>query len=47
VHTATLGTQQFIGSFDTNWQAVLAVRTLALVPPLVFYAVFRVSSCAA
>jgi len=36
----TLGTQQFIGSFATNWQAVLAALTLALVPPLVFYAVF-------
>ncbi len=38
--TVTLGTQQFIGSFATNWQAVLAALTLALVPPLVFYAVF-------
>jgi raffinose/stachyose/melibiose transport system permease protein len=40
VRTVTLGTQQFIGSFGTNWQAVLASLTLALVPPLVFYAVF-------
>jgi raffinose/stachyose/melibiose transport system permease protein len=40
VRTVTLGTQQFIGSFGTNWQAVLAALTLALVPPLVFYAVF-------
>ncbi len=40
VRTVTLGTQQFIGSFGTNWQAVLASLTLALVPPLVFYAMF-------
>lgn len=40
VRTVTLGTQQFIGSFGTNWQAVLASLSLAVVPPLVFYAVF-------
>jgi raffinose/stachyose/melibiose transport system permease protein len=40
VRTVTLGTQQFIGSFATNWQAVLASLTLALVPPLAFYSVF-------
>jgi raffinose/stachyose/melibiose transport system permease protein len=40
VRTLTLGTQQFIGSFATNWQAVLASLTLALIPPLVFYIVF-------
>jgi raffinose/stachyose/melibiose transport system permease protein len=40
VRTVTLGTQQFIGSFSTNWQAVLASLTLALVPPLTFYALF-------
>jgi raffinose/stachyose/melibiose transport system permease protein len=40
VRTVTLGTQQFIGSFSTDWQAVLASLTLALVPPLVFYVVF-------
>jgi raffinose/stachyose/melibiose transport system permease protein len=40
VRTVTLGTQQFIGSFSTNWQAVLASLTLALVPPLIFYALF-------
>jgi raffinose/stachyose/melibiose transport system permease protein len=40
VRTVTLGTQQFIGSFGTNWQAVLASLTLALVPPLLFYAIF-------
>jgi len=34
------GPQQFIGSFGTNWQAVLASLSLALVPPLVFHAVF-------
>ena len=39
VGTVTLGTQQFIGSFGTNWRAVLAALTRALVPPLVFYAV--------
>jgi len=40
VRTVTLGTQQFIGSFATDWQAVLAALTLALIPPLVFYAAF-------
>jgi raffinose/stachyose/melibiose transport system permease protein len=40
VRTVTLGTQAFIGSFGTNWQGVLAALTLALIPPLVFYAVF-------
>jgi raffinose/stachyose/melibiose transport system permease protein len=40
VRTVTLGTQQSVGSFGTNWQAVLAALTLALVLPLVFYAVF-------
>ena len=40
VRTVTLGTQQFVGSFATNWQAVLASLTLALVPPLIFYALF-------
>jgi raffinose/stachyose/melibiose transport system permease protein len=40
VRTLTLGTQQFIGSFATNWQAVLASLTLALLPPLLFYLLF-------
>jgi raffinose/stachyose/melibiose transport system permease protein len=40
VRTVTLGAQQFIGSFATDWQAVLAALTLALIPPLVFYSAF-------
>jgi raffinose/stachyose/melibiose transport system permease protein len=40
VRTFTLGTQQFIGTFGTDWQAVLAALTLALIPPVAFYAVF-------
>ncbi|MGP1397114.1 MAG: carbohydrate ABC transporter permease [Inquilinaceae bacterium] len=38
--TITLGTQQFIGQFVTNWNAVLAALTLAIVPVLVLYAIF-------
>ena len=40
VKTVTLGTQQFIGQFVTNWNAVLSALTLALVPVLVLYIIF-------
>lgn len=38
--TITLGVQQFIGQFATDWNAVLAALTLAVLPVLVLYALF-------
>jgi raffinose/stachyose/melibiose transport system permease protein len=38
--TITLGTQQFIGQYVTNWNAVLAALSLAIAPILVLYVVF-------
>ncbi|MDF3604801.1 carbohydrate ABC transporter permease [Paracoccus sp. DMF-8] len=38
--TITLGTQVFLGQFVTNWNAVLAALTLAIVPVLVLYLIF-------
>lgn len=38
--TVTLGAQVFIGQFVTNWNAVLAALTLAVVPVLVLYLLF-------
>ncbi len=38
--TVTLGAQQFIGQFITDWNAILAALTLAIVPVLVLYIVF-------
>jgi raffinose/stachyose/melibiose transport system permease protein len=38
--TITLGSQVFIGQFVTNWNAVLAALSLAIVPVLVLYLVF-------
>jgi len=38
--TLTLGVQQFIGQFATDWNAVLAALSLAVLPILVLYAVF-------
>ena len=38
--TVTLGAQVFIGQFVTNWNAVLAAMTLAVLPVLVLYLVF-------
>ena len=37
--TITLGVQQFIGQFATDWNAVLAALSLAVLPVLVLYAV--------
>ena len=36
----TLGAQAFIGQFVTNWNAVLAALTLAVLPVLVLYMLF-------
>ncbi len=38
--TITLGVQQFIGVYATDWNAVLASLTLAVLPVLVLYVVF-------
>ncbi len=38
--TITLGVQQFIGQYVTDWNAVLAALSLAVIPVLVLYAVF-------
>ena len=38
--TITLGTQVFLGQFVTNWNAVLAALSLAILPVLVLYLVF-------
>ena len=36
----TLGVQQFLGQFVSDWNAVLAALTLAMVPILVLYMIF-------
>ncbi len=38
--TVTLGAQVFIGQFVTNWNAVLAALTLAILPILILYMLF-------
>ena len=38
--TVTLGTQMFLGEFVTNWNAVLAALSLAMLPVLVLYVIF-------
>jgi len=38
--TITLGVQQFIGQYVTDWNAVLAALTLAVAPILVLYVLF-------
>ncbi len=38
--TLTLGSQVFIGQFVTNWNAVLAALSLAIIPVLALYVIF-------
>lgn len=38
--TVTLGVQQFLGQFVSDWNAVLASLTLAMIPILLLYIVF-------
>ncbi|MFT5193647.1 MAG: raffinose/stachyose/melibiose transport system permease protein [Cellvibrionaceae bacterium] len=38
--TVTLGAQQFLGQFVSDWNAVLASLTLAMIPVLVLYLIF-------
>ncbi len=41
VPTLTLGSQQFLGQFVSDWNAVLAALTVAMIPMLVLYVVFN------
>jgi raffinose/stachyose/melibiose transport system permease protein len=38
--TVTLGVQQFLGQFVSDWNAVLSSLTMAMVPILIFYLIF-------
>ncbi|MET3132958.1 raffinose/stachyose/melibiose transport system permease protein [Oxalobacteraceae bacterium GrIS 1.11] len=38
--TVTLGVQQFIGQYVTDWNAVLAALSLAVIPVLLMYVIF-------
>jgi raffinose/stachyose/melibiose transport system permease protein len=38
--TVTLGAQQFLGQFVSDWNAVLASLTLAMIPVLILYIIF-------
>jgi raffinose/stachyose/melibiose transport system permease protein len=38
--TITLGVQQFLGQFVSDWNAVLSSLTMAMIPILIFYIVF-------
>ena len=38
--TVTLGAQMFLGQFQTDWNAVLAALSLAIIPVLVLYLIF-------
>lgn len=38
--TLTLGSQVFIGQFETNWNAVLAALALSILPVLILYLIF-------
>jgi raffinose/stachyose/melibiose transport system permease protein len=38
--TVTLGAQQFIGQYVTNWNAVLAALSLSILPVVVLYLLF-------
>jgi raffinose/stachyose/melibiose transport system permease protein len=40
VRTVTLGLSAFAGQYKTDWTALLAALTLAMIPVLVFYAIF-------
>ena len=38
--TVTYGAQQFLGQFISDWNAVLASLTLAMIPILILYVIF-------
>jgi raffinose/stachyose/melibiose transport system permease protein len=39
-HTITLGVQQFLGQYITDWNSVLAALSLAILPVVVIYVIF-------
>jgi raffinose/stachyose/melibiose transport system permease protein len=39
-HTITLGVQQFLGQYVTDWNSVLAALSLAILPVVVIYVIF-------
>jgi len=39
-HTITLGVQQFLGQYVTDWNSVLSALTLAILPVIVIYVLF-------
>jgi raffinose/stachyose/melibiose transport system permease protein len=41
VPTLTLGTQQFLGQYVSDWNAILAALTIAIIPMLVLYLIFN------
>ena len=38
--TITLGVQQFVGQYSTDWNGVMSSLTLAMVPVIILYALF-------
>ncbi|MGC8035585.1 hypothetical protein ACP3WA_26050, partial [Salmonella enterica] len=38
--TVTLGVQQFIGQYATDWNSVLAALSMAVIPVLILYMAF-------
>jgi raffinose/stachyose/melibiose transport system permease protein len=39
-HTITLGVQQFLGQYTTDWNSVLSALSLAILPVVIIYVVF-------
>jgi raffinose/stachyose/melibiose transport system permease protein len=39
-HTITLGVQQFLGQYTTDWNSVLSALSLAMLPVIVIYVIF-------
>ncbi len=39
-HTITLGVQQFLGQYVTDWNAVLAALSMAILPVVIIYIIF-------
>ena len=39
-HTITLGVQQFLGQYTTDWNSVLSALSLAILPVIVIYVIF-------
>ena len=39
-HTITLGVQQFLGQYTTDWNSVLSALSLAILPVVIIYVIF-------